>query len=127
MIGTGNTREEAYASLKQRFDDFISEGKELPRPGTRMPLQFAPRVRVLLYHRLAEDFFPRIVSMDYRKVLITDRSSLWDFPIEDAPAELTARIREAYGVDVSDIEDGNLVSIFQRIEDSRADIREDTR
>ena len=117
MTGSGNTREEAYANLQKRFDEYRAEGNKLPRPGTKVPLQFAPRLEVPLYDDIAADFFRRILNMDYRNVFITDKSSLWDFPIEDPVEELVERIREAYSVDIGDIEDGNLVSIFRRLQD----------
>ena len=63
---------------------------------------------------------------DADSVFVPERSSLSHFhtygqgPKSDE-AELAlwqARIEEKYGVDVSDIEDGNLVRIFARLEQS---------
>ena len=119
MIGTGNTREEAYASLEKRFAEYQAEGNKLPRPGTKVPLQFAPRIAVPAYDNVAEEFFRRMFDVDYQRVFITDQSSLWDFPFAEPNEVLLTRIRGSYGIDISDIEDGNLVRIFQRIEASR--------
>ncbi|MDQ2806072.1 MAG: hypothetical protein M3Z04_04000 [Chloroflexota bacterium] len=47
--------------------------------------------------------------------MITDGSSLNDFPFSDA-ADIYAKIQAIYGVDVSDIADGNLVAIFARLQ-----------
>jgi hypothetical protein len=62
--------------------------------------------------------------MDYADVLfLSDGTSLWDFTTparepgaEDAEFALyVARVEERYGVDASDVGDGNLTSILQRI------------
>ena len=51
---------------------------------------------------------------------ISDESSLWDFHGELTNDHLYAKIKEVYGVDVSDIESARLWMIFRRIEQSRA-------
>ena len=119
MSGYGDTREEACADLEAKFHEYKSEGHKLPRPGTKVPLQFAPRPQIERHEVTAEDFFIRIFGMNYHNVLITDSSSLWDFPISD-PDAITAKIEVVYGVDITDIEDGNLARIFERIEASAA-------
>ncbi len=48
---------------------------------------------------------------------ISDESSLWDFHGELSNAELQERINDVYGVDVSDIESGNVADILKRITD----------
>jgi predicted RNase H-like HicB family nuclease len=118
MAGTGDTREEAFAELQRRFEEYKSEGNLLPRPGTKVPIKFAPSVRIDRYERIAQDFFPRIVNMDYENVLITDESSLFDLMLD--VDEVQIKIREVYEVDVRDIEDGNLARILERIEISQA-------
>jgi hypothetical protein len=62
---------------------------------------------------LADDFIRRVLNKD--AVWISDESSLWDFHRQDTNAALVAKIREVYGVDVSDIESGNLADILDRI------------
>jgi hypothetical protein len=54
--------------------------------------------------------------------MVTDESSLWDFTgftekhlIDVKRSEVFDRIRESYGVDVSDVKNGNLVAIFARL------------
>jgi hypothetical protein len=46
---------------------------------------------------------------------ISDESSLWDFLSETTNQAQIDRIRAAYGVDVSDLTDGNLATILARI------------
>ena len=55
--------------------------------------------------------------MDYDRCFISDRSSLVDFFSEEDYVEKTQRL---YGVDISNIKDGNLVQIFKRLYESQA-------
>ncbi len=82
----------------------MSEGK---RP------EFAQRKRVGAHAELAEDFTRRVLNLDW--AFISDESSLWDFHEDLANEALTTRIKEVYGVDVSDIESAKLPDILERI------------
>ena len=42
-------------------------------------------------------------------------SSLWDFGLYQDREAIFERVRSEYGVDISDLEDGNLATIFNRI------------
>jgi hypothetical protein len=114
--GFGGTKKEAYADLQKRFAEIKSNSKSLPRPGTGAPIEFASTERVQLYDDIANDFFDRVLDMNYGDCLITDESSLWDFHVEESNEHLYRKIWNAYRTDVSDIDDGNLVTIFERIE-----------
>jgi hypothetical protein len=118
MFGMGSTEVEAYSELRERFRLYKSKGNKLPRPGTKAPIQIeiAPSANIDQHEVLALDFFDRILDMNYQNVLITDLSSLWDFPSTLTEAEQFERIRNVYDVDISDITDGNLLRIFNRIE-----------
>ncbi|MEW6609694.1 MAG: hypothetical protein AB1414_19990 [bacterium] len=117
MFGHGQTQEESYADMKRRFEEYKGGDKTLPRPGTRgkMEIEFAPTVEIAQYEPLAGEFFKQILAMNYDECLITDESSLWDFHSEETNEEYHRKIAEVYGVDVSDIKNGNLVQIFKRI------------
>ena len=58
-----------------------------------------------------------IFCMEPGSYLITDESSLRDFKgVEELELpDMHRRIREVYGVDVSDIVSGSLVKVFARI------------
>ncbi|MCA1600220.1 MAG: hypothetical protein LC776_00770 [Acidobacteria bacterium] len=116
MDGLGDTKEAAFTDLKAKLQTFKEEGKFLPRPGTELPIEFAPSDRVSLHWEIAEDFFKRILEMNYQECWISDQSSLWDFHREESNDHLHEKVWEAYRVDISDIGDGNLVRIFERIE-----------
>lgn len=121
MTGTGDSREEAYKNLRTKFDEYKAEGNKLPRPGTKVPLQFAPRDQIAEYDEIATDFFRRVLDMDYHRIMITDESSLWDFPLATTEIELGNKIQDLYDIDISGIEDGNLMQIFAIIAGDRAE------
>jgi predicted RNase H-like HicB family nuclease len=124
MDGTGDTRQEALADLQSTFlarkARLAEEGKPLPRPGTRVSVQFASRERVNDYPDLAQDFIHRVLGLEW--AFISDESCLWHFHADENNDALFAKIREVYGVDVSDIESGNLGDILERIAESRQTI-----
>jgi len=115
MSGHGQTKEEAYADLEESFNKLKERSEHLPRPGTGLPIEFASNVEISTYEDVALDFFDKVLDMDYRECWISDESSLWDFHTEESNEHLNQIILETYGVDVSDIENGNLVKIFERI------------
>jgi hypothetical protein len=121
MDGTGDTREKALDDLRANFLKrktlLAEEGKSLPRPGTKVPIQFAARVRVNAHPELAQDFVHRVLGLPW--AFISDESCFWHFHAEENNDTLITKIREVYGVDVSHIESGNLGEILDRIAASR--------
>ena len=81
----------------------------------------APSTQLDLYSDVAKDFVERIFEVPYESVFMTDRSELWDFwPLldvdrKDSKRYLLQKIERIYGIDVSDIKDGNMVKIFERL------------
>jgi hypothetical protein len=114
MSGNGNTRNEALETLRKNFDQFKIDRKELPRPGTKVPIVFATSNRVSRHSELAKDFFQRVLEIDW--AWISDESSLWDFHGNETNDKFAKKIHRIYGVDISDIPSGNLADIFDRIE-----------
>lgn len=121
--GGGETSDDALASLRTNFKSWkqtrLAEGKSLPRPGTSVPIEFADSSKVDAHGALAEDFIHRVLQLDW--AMITDESSLWDFHEDMSNDNLNARVKDVYGIDVSDIESGNLSSILDRIAASRSE------
>ncbi len=116
LFGAGDTQAEALANLRQRFADYQREHGDTPRPGVPVPLEFAPTTMIDRYAPVARDFFDRILGMDFDACFISDESSLWDFPHDEDERQVLDRIRAAYGVDVSDIQNGNLARIFAQLQ-----------
>jgi hypothetical protein len=121
ISGGGDTKTEALQELQKRFATVKAEkakdGKKLPRPGTHVEIEFASRERVNAHAELTEDFVRRVLNLDW--AWISDESSLWDFHGSDDNQDFTAKIKEIYGVDVSDIESAKLWQILDRIATSR--------
>lgn len=113
MFGGGNTPQEAFQDLRKKFERFKVTGKELPRPGIKVPIQFAASSRVDRHAELARDFKRRVLDVDW--AWISDESSLGDFHGEETNDALIQKIQSIYGVNVSDITGGNLADIFDRI------------
>lgn len=117
VTGLGDTKEEALHDLQKQFSTITAEraktGKKLPRPGTHVGIEFASTQRVDAHPELAEDFIRRVLNLEW--AWISDESALWDFHTSDDNSALIARIKEVYGVDVSDIGSGNLSKILDRI------------
>ncbi|MGB7151730.1 MAG: hypothetical protein WBD45_21415 [Terriglobales bacterium] len=117
VTGGGDTEREALQELEKAFGAVKSEranAKErLPRPGRHVPIEFASQQRVNAHAELADDFVRRVLALDW--AFISDASSLWDFHHAETNEALIARIKEVYGVDVSDIESARLSEILERI------------
>jgi hypothetical protein len=116
MSGRGNTKLEALEDLRKNFNRFKATKGKLPRPGTRVPIEFATRDRVNQHPELAKDFVERVLGVEW--AWISDESSLWDFHGDETNDGLNNKIRQIYGVDVSDISSGNLADILDRITQS---------
>jgi hypothetical protein len=113
MTGTGNTKAEANEELRKGFDRYKAVNRTLPRPGTRLAIEFADSNRVDRHAELAKDFTRRVLGLE--SAWISDSSSLWDFHGNEANDQFNEEILRIYGVDVSDISSGNLADIFERI------------
>jgi hypothetical protein len=117
LTGSGDSREEALQSLRGTFASVKLEKQEsckpLPRPGKTVPIEFASQERVKAHPELAEDFIHRVLGLEW--AWISDGSSLWDFHTGENNDALYAKIKEVYGVDVSDIHSAKLQEILERI------------
>ncbi|MDQ2806071.1 MAG: hypothetical protein M3Z04_03995 [Chloroflexota bacterium] len=69
VSGVGQIKAEAYTDLETRFNDSKRSGRPLPRPGTRVRLQIAPHDAVDRYAAVADEFFAKILGMDYTQIL----------------------------------------------------------
>jgi hypothetical protein len=117
LTGTGETREEAMRDLAANFEvareQNRRDGTKCPRPGAKVPIRFASQELVDRHPELAAEFIRRVLGLEW--AWISDQSSLWDFHTDAANGQLCNKIKEFYGVDVSDIESGLLREIFDRI------------
>lgn len=118
MSGGGNSRPEALQELRKAFERFKADQKKLPRPGTKVPIQFAATIRIGRHADLAKEFVQKVLEIEW--AWLSDESSLGDLHDNESNKKLIEKIRMVYGVDVSDIPDGNLADIFDRITEKSA-------
>ena len=122
----GDSKADALSNLEQEYCRrkriLIDSGEPIPRPGTRVPIKFASQTQLYRHAELAEEFIQRVLNpvLGIEDVWITDESSLWNFHFDETSDALFAKIKEVYGVDVSDIESEKLTVIFDRIEANRS-------
>jgi predicted RNase H-like HicB family nuclease len=120
MFGLGDTREEALLELQKSLEAYRESEGTLPRPGTGVPIRFGPFVFMSRNEDLAREFFPPILGVSYDDCLITDSSSVWDFPVELSAEDLVRKVLLVFGSDISDLaEDGNIAAILDRIAANR--------
>ena len=115
--GLGRTRANALAEVRKWYNTrkaaLLNEGKPVPRPGTAVPVKFASQDRVSEQDELLNDFVHRVLDLPW--AFISDESSLSDFHTAEDNDVLIAKIREVYGVDLSNIASGNIAEILERI------------
>jgi hypothetical protein len=78
---------------------------------------FAPTTKIDPYADLQQQFVHSILDVEW--AFLSDESSLWDFQSELSLEHSYERIRDVYGVDVSDIEGALIWKILKRISDRR--------
>jgi hypothetical protein len=122
MAGHGQSKADARAALAARFEEFRANSKPVPRPGRRVALEYASTERVHALAGVARDFMPKILGYEYDQCFVSDESSLWDFHHDETNAAYHNKIALLYEVDVSDIENGNLAAIFERIRSRRSPV-----
>ena len=66
LSGFGESPDEARAALAKTFADVkenrVSEGRQLPRPGTRVPLEFASTTSIDTHPELTQNFIQRVLD-----------------------------------------------------------------
>ena len=120
LPGLGDTPAAAKNYLRESFELYQQSEETLPRPGCRVPIQFAESSIVDADPEIYRKFIVDVLGFDLADpVFISDQSSLLDFEGVNGGIDLFKRTQEVFGVDVSDITDSNLASIFRRIQDTR--------
>jgi hypothetical protein len=114
MGGLGNTKSEAYQGLKESFEKYKNE-KKLPRPGCKVPIEFAPFDKVEIYHDIAVEFFDKILGIDYDGCFITNGSCLGHFTTESL-IDFDKKIKDHYNLDIKNSEEYLFTEIFELID-----------
>jgi hypothetical protein len=100
--------------MKEEIDvDLEFKGRKIRK------IVFAETTKVDEHKEIAEEFMEKIFGMKPGRYLISDESSLSDFTERKEMEDLKRRIHDVFGVDVSDIKNGYLVEVFERIDMKR--------
>jgi hypothetical protein len=94
------------------------DNKSIPSgPFKGKRIELAPTTGIEMFLDIAEDFMRRIFDFEPGEYLITDESSLFDFTgvHEMSLSDIQKKIQAVYNLDVSDVESGNLLTIFMRM------------
>jgi hypothetical protein len=113
LCGTGNSPTEALKDLSETFNLRRAHMDSIPRPGKHVPIQFAARDRIEANSALADDFIHHVLELEW--AWISDESSLGEFIGGESMESYYEKIRTRYGIDVSDIANGNVAEILERI------------
>ncbi|MDE1176780.1 MAG: hypothetical protein PW789_09245 [Edaphobacter sp.] len=113
ISGSGDTEQEAIEKLRSALESKREKDKVLPRPGTKVPIEFASQQLISNFKHLEADFVYRILRIEW--AWMSDESSLWDFHSEENNDEYYRRIQDVYGVDVSDIQGAKIARILEKI------------
>lgn len=117
ITGSGNSHQEAIDGLRAVIERRRTEKGSLPRPGTHVPLEFAPQEQISKYPEPEEDLVKRVLQLEW--AWLSDESSLCHLHEQEDNSEYYRRIQEIYGVDVSDLPDDRIAGILAKIAESR--------
>ena len=91
----------------------LNKIKEIVRQGR---IEIAPQDRLRKLEKLAVEFFKDIPHYDFHRCLVTDWSSLGDYP--EHLATYKKRIKDKYGIRIKKEDSRILVNIFDRIKEN---------
>jgi hypothetical protein len=119
MVGHGENEQQAIKALKEKFNLYKENNKDIPKPGEMVPIKFATTENISKYEDIAVDFFKRILNLDYYEGFYSDSSSLPDFEPsqpEDSKKmkdEIIKRTLSIYGIDISSVYGEPLFVVFE--------------
>lgn len=120
ISGVGETREEALVDLGRSLATVKERRGWLPRPGTGLPIEFAPSDEIERYRGIVSRIITEVLEYDPEDIFITDGSSLWDFSYAgDSIETLRKRVSKTFNVDISHIESGNIAEIARYIAETK--------
>ena len=122
FFSTGQTKAEALAKLEGSFQNYKENKAKMPRPGVQTPIEQYSTEKLDANKDLVEDFMQSIIGLSPGAYFISDRSNLHDFLLMEEEMDIRIyqrKIALVYKADVTDIEDGNLAQILQRIREKK--------
>jgi hypothetical protein len=125
MNADGPTKELAINALRESFRIYKENNDDLPRPGTKVPLKFAPTEQIDRFEKTAVHFFDKILGMNYYDGFYSDGTVLLYFEPDDEveainfKRKIIWKIQTEYDVDISGLYDEPLWKIFELIESKK--------
>lgn len=110
FVAHGSSFPEAIENLRKNLKEYAKDNV-LPRPGSKVPIQFAESNRIEENKEIAIDFFDKIIGINYYDCFISDYSSLIDFDLDDE--DTLEKIKAEYGIEPKG--DLFLADIFEEI------------
>lgn len=117
MSGVGDTKEEAYQMLKNDFNNY-KQHFDLPRPGTKVPLQYADTSIIDNLEDIAKNFVEKVLDVNYNECFISNESYLETFGCHDD--ETLEKINSLYNLGLTDLGDGNISRLLLLIKDKKS-------
>ncbi len=125
MTGIGASPEEAIKKLSENLENYKKNKGSIPRPGTKVPLEFASGAKFDELTRtdepLVDEFFKKIIGQDFRRCFISDQSSVYDF--EELRSQHDAiyvkKINEAFGLSLRDDDKLLISDVIGKISEKR--------
>jgi hypothetical protein len=119
-VGLGSTKQQARAALETSLRAIaasrLTEGKSMPRPGTRLPIEFASTARVEGDPALLSEFITKALGFGPDDpVFISDESSICDFGDDERVQEIRANIREHFDLAVDRPEPVRIADVLEAI------------
>jgi hypothetical protein len=83
-------------------------------------LDYAETKRVKSHEDLTIDFLDKILGLNYYDCFISDETSLADFnEDEEFKLDIIGKVKDIYGVDITDTFDKKLVDVLDKIKSKR--------
>lgn len=116
LTGLGETSDTAIQDLRSRFEAYRAENT-LPRPGTKVPLQFAGASELDRHGEFAYEFIEHHVGV--RPFFMSDGTTLADFDGVTPMEDVHASIRDRYGVESEPFETEPLWMLLDSVKSAR--------
>ena len=127
LIAPGATHEEAVEELRRAFQsrvEFMRRNSErIPRPGSKPGrVGFAPNDQIEALRPFVDEFWSEILGTSYLTSYVSNQSQFdaWEQYVPGGRAALIERVKQRYGVDISEFYDEPLPLVLRRIRDQSA-------
>lgn len=121
LVATGPTLDAAIATLRVKFEERIdylhTRGEAIPAPGDQGSVKFAPDDQIRSMVPEVEEFWEHILHISYRTSFVSNESTFasWEHYC-GGRVELIRRVKERYGVDITEFYDLPIPQVLRKID-----------